>query len=99
MSEIWDLSTAGIRGRYGEICYAKSGSGFLNAREHTAGYRGWREQVKAYIMVLRSDPTSLTGTQMDSVLYFAGSLMPLKGRIKLIKQTTAPKTSIKAKVK
>jgi len=85
MSEICDLTTAGIRGRYGEISYAKSWCGFLNAREPTAAYKGWREQVKAYITVLRWNPTSLTGTQMDSVLSFARSLTPVKGRIKLIK--------------
>jgi len=85
MSEICDLTTVGIRGRYGEISYAKSWCGFLNAREPTAAYKGWRQQVKAYIRVLRWNPTSLTGTQMDSVLSFARSLTPVKGRIKLIK--------------
>jgi len=39
--------------------------------ERTAAYKGWREQVKAYITVLGGNPTSLTGTQMDSVLSFA----------------------------
>jgi len=82
MSEICDLTTAGIRGRYGEISYAKSWCGFLNAREPTAAYKGWREQVKAYITVLGWNPTSLTGTQMDAVLSFARSLTPVKGRIK-----------------
>ena len=90
MSEIWDLTTAGIRGRYGEIAYAKSWCGFLNAREPTAAYKGWREQVKASITVLGWKPTSLTGTQMDSVLSFAPSLMPVKGRIKLIKTNHCP---------
>jgi len=85
MSEICDLTTAGIRGRYGEISYAKSECGFLNAREPTAAYKGWREQVTAYITVLGWNPTSLTGTQMDSVLSFGRSLTPVKGRIKLIK--------------
>jgi len=85
MSEICDLTTAGIRGRYGEISYAKSWCGFLNAREPTAAYKGWREQVKAYITVLGWNPMSLTGTPMDSVLSFARSLTPVKGRIKLIK--------------
>jgi len=90
MSEICDLTTAGIRGRYGEISYAKSWCGFLNAREPTAAYKGWREQVKAYITVLGWNPTSLTGTQMDSVLSFARSLTPVKGRIKLIKTNHRP---------
>ena len=84
ISEICDLTTAGIRGRYGEISYPKSWCGFLNARELTAAYQELREQVKAYITVLGWNPTSLTGTQMDSVLSFACSLAPVKGRIKLI---------------
>jgi len=91
MSEICDLTTAGIRGPYGEISYAKSWCGFLNAREPTAAYKGWREQVKAYIMVLGWNPTSLTGTQMDTVLSCARSLTPVKGRIKLIKTKHRPK--------
>ena len=90
MSEICDLTTAGIRGRYGEISYAKSWCGFLNAREPTAAYKGWREQVKAYITVLGWNPTSLTGTQMDSVLSFARSLTRGKGPIKLIKTNQRP---------
>ena len=90
MSEICDLTTAGIRERYGEISYAKSWCGFLNAREPTAVYKGWREQVQAYIMVLGWNPTSLTGTQMDSVLSFACSLIPVKGRIKLIETNHRP---------
>ena len=90
MSEICDLTTAGIRGRYGEISNAKSWCGLLNAREATAAYKGWREQVKAYITVLRWNHTSLTGTQMDSVLSFACSLTPVKGRIKLIKTNHRP---------
>jgi len=85
MSEICDLTTAGIRGRYREISYAQSWCGFLNAREPTAAYKGWRQQVKAYITVVGWNPTSLTGTQMHSVLSFAHSLTPVKGRIKLIK--------------
>jgi len=90
MSEIGDLTTAGIMGRYGEISYAKSWCGFLNAREPTAGYKVWREQVKAYITVLGWNPTSLTGTQMDAVLSFARSLTPVKGRIKVIKTNHHP---------
>jgi len=90
MSEICDLTTAGIRGRYWEISYAKSWCGFLNAGEPTAAYKGWCEQVKAYITVLGGNPTSLTGTQMDSVLGFARSLTPVKGRIKLIKTDHCP---------
>jgi len=90
MSEICDLTTAGIRGRYGEISYAKSWCGFLNAREPPAAYKGWREQVKAYITVLGWNPTSLTGSQMDSVLSLARSLTPVKGRIKLIKTNHHP---------
>jgi len=90
MAEICDLTPAGIRGRYGEISYAKSWCGFLNAREPTAAYKGSREQVKAYIPVLGSNPTSLTGTQMDSVLSFARSHTPVKGRIKLIKTNHRP---------
>ena len=55
MSEICDLTTAGIRERYAEISYAKTLFEFLNAREPepTARYKRWREQVKAYITVLR----------------------------------------------
>jgi len=90
MSEICYLTTAGIRRRYGEISYTKCSCGFLNAREPTAVYKGWREQVQAYIMVLGWNPTSLTGTQMDSVLSFACSLMPVKGRIKLIETNHRP---------
>jgi len=90
MSEICDLTRAGIRGRYGEISYAKSWCGFLNSREPTAAYKGWREQVNAYITVLGWNPTRLIGTQMDSLFCFAGSLTPLKGRIKLIKATHCP---------
>ena len=52
MSEICDLTPAGIRGRYGDKSYAKSWCRFLNAREPTAGYKGWREQVKVFITVL-----------------------------------------------
>jgi len=85
MSEICDLTTAGIRGHYGEISYPKGWCGFLNAREPTAAYKGWREQGKAYITVLGWNPTRLTGTQMDSVLSFVRSLTPVKCRIKLIK--------------
>jgi len=78
-------------GRYGDISYAKSWCGFLNAREPTPAYKGWREQVKAYITVLGWNPTSLTGTQMDWVLSFARSLTPVKGRIKLIQTNHSPK--------
>jgi len=91
MSEICDLATAGIRGRYGEISYAKSWCQFLNTREPTAAYKGGREQVKAYITVLVWNPTSLTGTQVDSVLSVGCSLTPVKGRIKLIKTNHRPK--------
>jgi len=90
MSAVCDLTPAGIRGRYGEISNAKSWCGFLNAREPTAPSKGCREQVKAYITVLGWNPTSLTGTQMDSVLSFARSLTPVKGRIKLIKTNHRP---------
>jgi len=90
MSEIGDLTTAGIWGHYGHISYAKSWCGFLNTLGPTAAYTGWREQVKAYITVLGWKPTSLTSTQMDSVLSFARSLMPLKSRIKLIKTNHHP---------
>ena len=90
MSEICDLTTAGIRGRYGEISYTKSWCGFVNPGEATAAYQGWDEQVKAYITVLRWNPTSLTGTKMDSVLSFAPSLTPVKGRIKLINTNHRP---------
>jgi len=90
ISELCDLTTAGIRGRYGEISYAKSCCGFFNAREPTAAYKEWREQVKAYITVVGWNPTSLTGTQMDWVLNFARSLTPVKGRIKLIKTNHHP---------
>jgi len=41
-------------------------------------------------MGLGWEPTSLTGTQMDSVLSFAGSRTPVKGRIKLIKTNYRP---------
>jgi len=90
MSEICDLTTAGIRGRYGEISYSKSWCGFLNAREPTASYTGWREQVNACITVLGWNPTSLTGTQTDSVLGFARFHTPVKGRNKLIKTNHRP---------
>ena len=62
----------------------------MNAREPTAAYKGWREQVKAYITVLGWNPTSVTGTQMDSVHSFARSVTPVKGRIKLIKTNHRP---------
>ena len=91
MSEICDLTTAGIRGRYGEIFYAKSWCGFLNAREPTAADKGWSEHVKGYITVLGWNPTSLTRTELDSVLSFARSLTPVKRRIKLIKTNHRPK--------
>jgi len=90
MSEICDLTTAGIRWGSGEISYAKSWCGFLKAREPTAAYKGWGEQAKPYITVLKWNPTSLTGTQMDSVRSFACTLMPVKGRIKLIKTNHRP---------
>jgi len=90
MSAICDLTTAGIRGRYREVSYAKSWCGFLNAGEPTAAYKGWLEQVKAYITVLGWNPTSLTGTQIDLVLIFARSFTPVKGRIKLIKTNHRP---------
>jgi len=41
-------------------------------------------------MVLGWNPTSLTGTQMDSVLSFACSVMPVKGQIKLIETNHCP---------
>jgi len=90
MSEICDLTTAGIRGLYGEISYAKSWCRLLNACEPTAAYKGSREQLNAYIMVFGWEPTSLTGNQMDSVLSFAGSLTPVKGPIKIIKTNHRP---------
>jgi len=65
MSEICDLRTGGIRGRYGEISYAKGWCRLLNACEPTAAYKGWPEKVKGCITVLGWNPTSLTGTQMD----------------------------------
>jgi len=40
--------------------------------------------------VLGWNPTSLTGTQIDSVLSFAPALTPVKGRIKLIKTNHSP---------
>jgi len=48
-----------------------------NKSKHTSPVLGW-------------NPTSLTGTQMDSGLSFAGSLTPVKGRIKLIKTHHCP---------
>jgi len=90
MSESCDLTTAGIRGHYGEISYAKSWGGFLNAREPTDAYKGSREQVKAYITVLGWNPTSLTDIQIDLVLSFARSRTPVKGRIILIQTNHRP---------
>jgi len=90
MSDICDHTTAGISGHYGEISYAKSWWGFLKTRKPTAAYKGWCEQVKAYITVLRRNSTSLTGTQTDSVVSFARCLTPVKGRIKLIKTNHRP---------
>jgi len=52
MPGICDITTDGIRGHYGEISDAERCCGFLNAREPTAAYKGWRYQVKAYITVL-----------------------------------------------
>ena len=62
----------------------------MNVLEPTAAYKGWREQVKAYRTVLGWNRTSLTGTQIDSVLSFARSLTPVKGRIQLIKTNPGP---------
>jgi len=90
MSEICDLTTAGIMGRYGEISYAKSWYEFLNTGKPTAAYKGWREQVKGYITVVGWNATSLTGTQMDTVHSFARSLTPVEGRIKLSKTNHRP---------
>jgi len=41
-------------------------------------------------MVLGWNPPSLIGTQIDSVLSFARSLTPVKGRINLIKPNKRP---------
>ena len=90
MSEIWDLTTARIRGHYGAISYGKGWCGFLNALKPRATYKGWHEPVNAYIMVLGWNPMSLTGTQMDSVLSLTRSLTPIKGLIKLIKTNHCP---------
>jgi len=90
MAEICNLTTAGIRGRYGEISYTKSWCEFLNAREPTAAYKGLREQVQAYITVLGWNSTSLTGTHMDSVLSFTRSLIGVKCGIKLSKTNHRP---------
>ena len=46
--------------------------------------------MKAYLAVLARNATSLTGTQMDSVLSFALSLTPVKGRIQLMKTNQHP---------
>ena len=90
MSEICDLTWASVRGRYGEINYAKSWCGFFDARAPAATYKGWRERVKAYITVLEWNPTSLTASQLDSVISFARSLSPVKGRIKFMKTNHRP---------
>ena len=90
MSEICDLTWASVRGRYGEINYAKSWCGFFDARAPAATYKGWRDRVKAYITVLEWNPTSLTASQLDSVISFARSLSPVKGRIKFMKTNHRP---------
>ena len=82
----WDLTAGGIRGRSGDITYAKSWCGFGSRDESKSGpYYTWREQIKAYITALSWKPGSLTDDQLDSVVKFARSLPPVNSRITLIK--------------
>ena len=89
-SEICDLTWASVSGRYGEINYAKSWSGFFDTRTPAATYKRWREKVKAYITVLEWNQISLTRSQFDTVISFARWLLPVKGRIQLIKTHHRP---------
>ena len=89
--DIWDLTAGGIRGRSGDITYAKSWCGFLNPRESKANtYLTWRDQIKAYITALEWKPGSLADEQLDSVVRFARSLPPVSGRITCIKTKHRP---------
>ena len=86
------LTASVIRGRYGEISYAKSWCGFphLN-RDGTKGpYKTWRDQIKAYITALSWKPGSLTDNQLESVIIFARSLPPVKSQIARIKNKHRP---------
>jgi len=70
--------------------YAKSWCGFKHPRGASSVYATWREQIKAYIIAHLHDPGHLTESQVDSIVSFAHSLLPVKERIELIKSQHHP---------
>ena len=70
---------------FGDIVYAKSRCGFFDRGITSVSYRGWREQLKAYMTARNLDPGHLTDTQVDAITIFARALMPVKDQVVLIK--------------
>ena len=70
---------------YGDIAYAKSWCGFQHPRGPSSVYVTWREQIKTYIVAHPLDPGHLTESQVDSIIWFACGLSPVKERIEFIK--------------
>jgi len=57
----------------------------MNPLESTATFKTWRDQAKAYIMVLAWNPGYLIGEQQDSVQNFARCLPAIKRQVTKVK--------------
>jgi len=65
--------------------FVKSWYEIKHPRATSSIYATLREQIKASIIAGHLDPGRLTELQVDSIVLFARSLLPVKGRIELIK--------------
>ena len=65
---------------YGDIAYANSWCRFKHPRSASSVYATWREQIKTYIIACLLDLGHLTELQVDSIVLFARSLLPVKNQ-------------------
>jgi len=70
--------------------YAKSWCGFKHPCGASSIYATWREQIKSSIIAHILDLARLTESQVDSIVWFARSLSPVKERIEPIKSQYHP---------
>jgi len=68
----------------------KSWYRFKHPRGISSVYATWHEQIKAYIIARLLDPGCLTESQVDSIVSFPRSHLPVKERIEYIKSQRHP---------
>ena len=68
----------------------KSWCGLFDPGVSSVAYKGWHQQLKAYMTARKLDPGHLTDTQVDAITVFARALMPVKDQVVLIKKKHHP---------